>query len=269
MRTREYFFSYRSQLIPSETVTAGKFWTEHPATQEASIDDELAKNLEIGLGDKLTLDIQGLPVDALVTSIRQIHWQAMRPNTLVLLSPGPIEDAPKTFIGSFRAPNETERYQLQAELVDAFPNLSVVDITEAADTAVSIMQRVAQMFSLVGLLSIAIGSVIVAGAIAAGRFARQRETMLLKVLGASPRQLSRILIAEYATLSVLATSAGWLLTELTTRILVPQLFETQVSVPYATLAVLLSATVALNVAVAAWVGRQVSLSTPLDILREA
>jgi putative ABC transport system permease protein len=268
MRTREYFFSYRSQLIPSETLISGTFWNERPLTQEASIDDELAKNLNIGLGDSLTLDIQGLPVDAKVTSIRQIQWQAMRPNTLILLSPGPIEDAPKTFVGSVRAPNEAARYQVQTDLIDAFPNLSAVDITEAAGTAVSIMKRIAQMFSLVGLLSIAIGSVIVAGAIAAGRFARQREVMLLKVLGASPRQLSRILVAEYATLSVLAAAAGWCLTELATRTLMPLVFESQVFVPYPTLGLLLGATVALNVAVAAWVGRQVSSSTPLDILRE-
>jgi len=268
MRTREYFISYRDYLLRSEDVVEGTFWTGRPEGQEASIAENLAKNLGTELGATLTLDVQGIPIDATVTSLRRIRWQAMRPNAMIVLSPGEIEEAPKMFVASFRVQGETERYRVQKELVAAYPNLSVVDISEAAATVRLLLSRISAVFTVLGLLALFIGAVILGGSIAAGRFARERETMLLKVLGASRGGLRTILVSEYATLAIFGATLGWLLAELLNRVAVPILFQAPVHVPYGPVLSLLGGAVVLNVLVGLFVGRSVSNAAPLDVLRE-
>jgi putative ABC transport system permease protein len=268
MRTREYFVSYRGEPIASERVTRGVFWTGRPPTQEASIDEGLAETLRVTLGDTLTLDIQGLPLDATVTSFREIRWQALRPNAMILLSPGEIEGAPTMFVASARVPVESTRQDLSTALVEQHGNLTVIDASEAAQTVLLILDRVSAIFTALGVLSVLAGAVILGGAIAAGRFARQREAMLFKVLGASRSDLRRILSAEYATLALLGTLSGWLLAELIGRAAVPALFDAAAHVPYRALSALAVSALVLNISVGLLVGRRVSGRTPLSILRE-
>jgi putative ABC transport system permease protein len=269
MRTREYFLSYRESLLPSESLTAGHFWWGRPATQEASLDADLASGLGVALGDTLTLDIQGLPLDARVTSFREIRWQAMRPNAMILLSPGEIEQAPKMYVAAARVEDRSARYELQKALVASYPNISVVDVSETAAAVLSIVSRIGTVFAVVGLLATITGAIILAGAISAGRYARQRETTLLRVLGASRSDLRRILIAEYMGLALLGTLGGWLLAEVINRLLLPRWFETSAHVPYSLLIPLAAGTVLLNTLVGMLVGRRVSQQAPLALLREA
>ncbi len=268
MRTREYFLSYRGEPISAESVTQGKFWSGRPERQEASLEEGLAKSLGIDLGDTLTLDIQGLPLEATVTSFREIRWQALRPNAMILLSPGEIESAPKMFVASLRLPGVEARQALQERLVARHENLTVVDASEAGQTALMILSRVSAVFTLLGLLAVLGGAVIVGGAIASGRFARQKEAMLFKVLGASRSDLRRILSAEYVTLALLGTASGWLLAELIGRAAIPALFDAAATVPYFALGALAASALLLNTAVGLLVGRRVSSHTPLSILRE-
>jgi putative ABC transport system permease protein len=269
MRTREYFLSYRERLVPSERLVAGQFWSGRPATQEASVDADLAAGLGIALGDTLTLDIQGLPLDAKVTSFREIRWQAMRPNALILLSPGEIEQAPRMYVAATRVEGQDARYELSRALVASYPNVSVVDVSDTAATVLGIVARIGTVFTVIGLLATVTGAIILAGAIAAGRYARQRETTLLRVLGASRSDLQRILVAEYLGLALLGTLGGWLLAEVVNRLLLPRWFETSAYVPYALVVPLAVVTVLLNTLVGMLVGRRVSRHAPLALLRES
>ncbi|HWO14933.1 MAG TPA: FtsX-like permease family protein, partial [Polyangiaceae bacterium] len=268
MRTREYFVSYRAEPVASERVTRGTFWSGRPSLQEASLDEGMARGLGVELGDTLTLDIQGLPLDARVTSFREIRWQALRPNAMILLSPGEIEAAPAMYVASARVADQDTRQALQAELVALHGNLTVIDAAEAAQTILMILDRVSVVFKVLGLLALVAGAVILAGAIASGRFARQREAMLFKVLGASRSDLRRILSAEYAALAVFGTGSGWLLAELLGRSAVPALFDASAQVPYLALGGIALGTLLLNTVIGLLVGRRVSGHTPLSILRE-
>jgi putative ABC transport system permease protein len=165
-------------------------------------------------------------------------------------------------------PESSDRQGLSSELVALHGNLTVIDAAEAAQTILMILDRVSGVFTVLGLLAVVAGAVILAGAIASGRFARQREAMLFKVLGASRADLRRILGAEYAALAVLGTFSGWLLAELLGRSVVPALFDAAAHVPYVTLSAIAVGALVLNTTVGLLVGRRVSGHTPLSILRE-
>jgi putative ABC transport system permease protein len=268
MRTREYFVSYRDHLLDSEELTEGKLWSGRPAQQEASLDAELAENLEVKLGDELGLTVEGLPLSARVTSIRTVHWEKMRENVLILLSPGEIEAAPHQLVVTTRIADQAMRFALQSAVVAKHPNVTVVDVAQAAQTVLLIIEKVSTIFKVLGGVAVGMGAIILTGAIAAGRFARRREAMLLKVLGASRSDLRRILTAEYASLAVLGTIAGWALLEILARIGVPALFDTPVHMPYGALIAVAAFGVAFNTAMGLLVSRQVAAQRALDVLRE-
>ncbi|MEQ8275045.1 MAG: FtsX-like permease family protein [Deltaproteobacteria bacterium] len=267
MTTREYFVTYRETTAANEEVVDGTFWIGRPERQEVSLDERLAGAIGADIGATLTLDVQGLPLDATVTSLRRIRWQALTPNALVVLSPGDIENAPKMFVASARLPSADARFELQRRLATRFPNLSVVDITAAAETVVGLLEQISIVFTALGFLAVVTGAIILGGAIAAGRARREREAMLLKVLGASRAALRRVLVAEYASLAVFGVGAGWVLAELVNRIALPALFEVPAVVPYGSLVPIAVATVTLETLVGALIGRSVFAKAPLDVLR--
>ncbi len=268
MRTREYMVSYRAHLMDSEAVTEGAFWSAEPTIPEASIDQQLAESLNVSLGDRLTLDIQGIPFEAVVTSFREIKWEAVRPNAMIVLSPGAIEAAPRTHVAAFRVAEEARRHALSDRLTMKYPNLTVIDVTQAAQTVVGIMDRVALVFRGLGSLALVTGGVILAGAVAAGRHARLKEGMLLRVLGARRTTLRAILLVEYSTLAALAAVCGWLLAEAVNRFLFGSLFNVPIVVPYVSVLMLAGATIGANVLLSLVVGRKISESRPLELLRE-
>lgn len=269
MRTREYFVSYRGELIDSEQIVAGRFWQGTPAEQEVSLSDELARNLGAQVGDKITLGVEGLPVEARITSLRKIQWEKMRENVMILLSPGDIEQAPHSIVATARIEDRQQRLAFQSELVSRYPNVTVVDVTQAAQTVLLILSRVSVAFRSLGLMALITGAMILAGAITASQFARRRESTLLKVLGASKADLRQILGTEYLSLSALGIFCGWLLTELIVRVGIPLGFDADVHIPYSTLAAVGVVSVALSTLMGLLISRKVSAEKPLELMRES
>ncbi len=264
--TREYRITYRDHTISSERVTDGEFWQGSPASQQVSIDEDLADRLGIEVGDRITMDIQGIPLDADVTSLREVEWQAIKPNSYFVFSPGMLENAPGMTIASFRL--ESDIVEFQKAMVEQFPNLTIIDISEAVRNASYIMQRISVVIQFLSYMTLANGIVILVGAVAAGRFQRLRESMLLKVLGAHAADIRKILTYEYGILSLLGCIVGWLLAELVSRPVLSYFFESDAAVPYGSLSLLFAGTVILNILIGLWISREVFHTSPVQLIRE-
>ena len=268
MRTREYFLTYRDHVIDSEEVVRGEFWEGQPAEMEVSVEEGWANEMDVSLGDVVTLDVQGLEMNARITSVRRVQWQAMRPNSILVLSPGIIEQAPPMYVASFRVKDQERIFPFQEKLVRSFPNLSIIDVTEAVDNVRSILERISLVVRFLAAITLLNGIIILGGAIAAGRFARLRESMLLKVLGANRRDLRKILLSEYGILALLGCLAGWGLAEIINRPALTIFFQSTVVVPYGAILLILLGIVLLNVIVGFLISRDVAESRPLAVLRD-
>ncbi|MEQ8350866.1 MAG: FtsX-like permease family protein [Leptospiraceae bacterium] len=264
--TREYRVTYRDHTISSEEVTDGDFWNGIPSNQQVSIDEDLAEQLDIEVGDQITMDIQGLPLDAEVTSLREVEWQAIKPNSYFVFSPGLLENAPGMTIASFRL--ESDIVDFQKSMVQEFPNLTIIDISEAVRNASYIMRRISVVIQFLSYMTLANGIVILVGAVAAGRFQRLRESMLLKVLGASATDIRKILTYEYGILSFLGCVVGWLLAEVVSRPVLSYFFESDAAVPYLSLGLLFAGTIVLNILIGLWISREVFHTSPVQLIRE-
>ena len=176
-----------------------------------SLEDDIAKDLHVTIGDEIVLDVQGVPMHARVASLRKIDWSRFNLNFFMIFPPGVLEDAPGFHVVTTRIPPGHSSGELQRVLVHQFPNVSAIDLTLILDTIRGILEKISRVISILAGFSVLAGLPILVGTLLNGRDQRLRESVLLRTLGASAKQVRAILIIEYATLGALSASAGLIL----------------------------------------------------------
>jgi putative ABC transport system permease protein len=213
---REYTITYRDHLESNETLLAGEFWTGRgplgpDATElEVSIERSIHDRFDIGVGDLMRFDVLGRTVEARVTSVRDVEWEDSRNGGFMFVfRPGPLSQAPHTFIAILRAPeSQPARAAFQHALVSAYPNVSAIDVREVLATVQDVIANVTLAVSIVGGIALFGGMLILIGAVAMTKFQRVYEAAILRTLGASSRTLTAMLAGEYTTLGLLAGVIG-------------------------------------------------------------
>lgn len=207
---REYTVTYRDRLEPNETVVEGRFWSGPSAEAEVSIERGLQERFGIGVGDLVRFDILGQAVEARVSSIREVEWQDSRSGGFMFVfRPGLLERVPHGFIAPVKGPTGVDaRVRFQHDLVERWPNVSVVDFRDILITIRDVMSRVTLAISVVGGLVLFSGGLILIGAVAMTKFQRVYEAAVFKTLGASTAEITRMLFFEYGVLGVLAGAVG-------------------------------------------------------------
>ncbi len=275
--TREYRHTYRDTLVSSEEVVAGTWWTEAPSDSlgapasvvaRISVEEDLADELDVGVGDRITWDVQGVQIETEITSLRQVDWARLETNFFVVFEPGVLDGAPQTVVVLTRAARPLERAEVQRDLVRAFPNVSAVDLTVVQETIDTIIDSVSVAIRFMAFFSIACGLIVLVGSIATSRFQRAKESVLLKTLGARARQISEIMLTEYVVLGTLAGLTGIALATVAGWGLVTFLFEMDFRVPGWRLAMIGVGTAGVTVLVGLLNSRQLVRRAPLAVLRE-
>jgi len=211
---REFRSTYRDFLNETETLTAGAWHmsvTDPDGPVPLSLEQEIAKDLQVGIGDELTLDVQGVPVNARVTSLREVDWSKFNLNFFMVFPPGVLEAAPGFHVVTTKTPSPAASGALQRELVMDFPNVTAIDLTQILEMVGDILAKISLVVSLLGGFTILAGLPILIGTLLNGRDVRLRESVLLRTLGASAKQVRMILVVEYATLGFLSALTGVLL----------------------------------------------------------
>lgn len=270
--TREYRVTYRENLNEAETVIAGQWTGRHEGGFDEivpiSIGETIAEELIIGLGDRITFDVQGIPVETEVTSIREIDFQRPEPNFFVLFPAGVLEPAPQFFATVVNVPGGADEVAaMQQAVVRAHPNISALDIGIVLESVRTFLDKIALAVQFMALFSVLTGLIVLGSAIAISRFQRVREAVLLRTLGAVQQQVSRIQLVEYALLGLLACLAGLGLA-LTAGWLIAYFYFELAYVP--DIPVLLGTTaviVLLTLAVGLFNSRSIRNRKPLQILR--
>jgi len=211
---REFALTYIEGPPPKDNeIIEGKWWNEEQAkNSEVSLEQDAAKRLGAGIGSKLTIDIQGIPVSAKVTSIRSVNWRNMRTNFYMIFSPGALASAPLTYVATVHVPDEKE-LRLQHAIVKALPNITALSTRDIVNTVESTVSKLTTLVDFMSGFAIAAGLFILSGSIASTKFRRLRESAVLKILGAQRKTVASILGFEYATLGVIAGLVGILLAQ--------------------------------------------------------
>ncbi|MEM8557299.1 MAG: FtsX-like permease family protein [Bacteroidota bacterium] len=210
----EYRSTYRSELTDTEELVEGRFVGEVPADAEVipiTFEDELARDLRIGVGARLSWDVQGVPMETEIAGLRRVDWARPQLNFFAVFPDGPLDDAPRFGTLTARAGSDEASARVQRAVVRAYPNVSVVDVGMVIGLIERIFDRVAFVLQFMALFTIGTGLVVLAGAVLVARLQRIQEAVLLRTLGASRPQVRRIFVAEYALLGLLAAITGGVL----------------------------------------------------------
>jgi putative ABC transport system permease protein len=209
---REYRSTFDDRLRAGEKIIAGQ-WHGNASRGEMvplSIEESIAKEMVVGLGDQIVFDVQGVPLTARVASLRQVDWRRVQPTVYLLFPRGVLEDAPATHVLLTRASAEKSA-GLQRLLVQKFPNVLAIDVTLILQTLDAILGKISFVLRFMALFTVITGLLVLAGAILTGRYQRIHESILLRTLGASRAQILKILLVEYFCLGLLAALTGVLL----------------------------------------------------------
>jgi putative ABC transport system permease protein len=225
---REYRVTYRDSLIASETLVEGEFM--HSRAQEGdsafiSITRDMAERLDLQLKDEIVFDVQGVPVTTYVGSMRDVDWQRIQTNFMVVFPAGVLEQAPQFYVIVTRIEDKQKAVNFQRALVNAFPNVSMIDLTLILDTLDRIFDKIAFVIRFMALFSIITGMMVLSAAVMNSRYARLKENVMLRTIGAVKKQIVGMTLVEYGYLGAFAGLSGILLSLIGSWILAKFFFD--------------------------------------------
>ncbi|HEX2855787.1 MAG TPA: FtsX-like permease family protein [Opitutaceae bacterium] len=268
---REYRSTFRGKLEGTERLVAGEFTGRvDPGTAVVpiSMEEGLFRDLRLKLGDEIEWNVQGVPMNTRVTSVRAVEWRRLEPNFFVVFPLGVLEAAPKFYVAAVRAATTDDSARVQRAAVEAFPNVTAIDLALVMQTIDSIFTKVAFVIEFMALFTVITGLIVLVGAVMTGRFQRIRETVLLRTLGATRRQLWQIEFVEYAILGVLAAVVGCGLAMGGNVMLAKYVFRISPAFPVLLLAGAGTAVCVVTVVTGLLSSRGVANHPPLEVLRQ-
>ncbi|OGG96079.1 MAG: hypothetical protein A2527_12225 [Candidatus Lambdaproteobacteria bacterium RIFOXYD2_FULL_50_16] len=215
-KRRDQNLSYRFELYASEALTAGvwfkgAFDPNSGKLPEISLEERFATRIGVVLGDKLSFDVQGVPLAGEVTSLRRVKWNSFEPNFFILFQPGVLEDAPATFLATIPRVPEDQKVGLQNRLADHFSNVSLINVSGLIKKVLEVAEQVRWAIQAMALLAVIAGLVVVYSIASFNAQSREKEINLLKILGASFADLRISLLIEFGLIGFFSSLAGVIL----------------------------------------------------------
>jgi len=217
-RSRTYNLSYREKLSTSEAIIAGKdFSGRHsgdPAQEiELSLETRFAERIGVNIGDRMEFDVQGVTFVGRVISLRKVRWTSFEPNYFVLVQPGVLDDAPKSFLASVAGLTRgsvAQQAEFQQSLIGLFANVSMVNVEDTVQRIAVLTDQISLVIVFISILTAASALAVLASVIASNNGSYRYVTALLKVLGTRHHSARRILIIQHTVTLATATVLGLL-----------------------------------------------------------
>ncbi|MEZ6014833.1 MAG: FtsX-like permease family protein [Planctomycetota bacterium] len=213
--SREQRLTFADVLPPSNALVAAApapglpqntLWRD-PARTEVSLEARFAEDLGVSIGDTVTFDVQGVPLELVVTTLREVDWATFRINFFVVVEPGALDGAPGWELVAARV-DAAQEDALQTALARAHPNVSVLRLRPLLEKVTAVVERVASAVQVLGGAVTLTGVAILAVAALATAARRAREAALLKALGVTRAGVARLMAVEHALVGALAGTLG-------------------------------------------------------------
>ena len=206
---REANLTWTDTLGADNEIQAGAWWddwTSATGLPGISVEEGMAEQLHLTLGDRLEFSLGGLPIEAEVASLRSLDWQSMKPNFFFIFEPGALDDFSATYITSAYLPNDKK--PLINQMLRSYPNIVVIELDRIFEQIRAIVTQVGQGVQLVLWLTVLGGGLVLFAAVNASIEGRKREAGLLRALGSPRRLVVGSIWSEFSILGFLAGITG-------------------------------------------------------------
>jgi len=266
----EFRTTYRDSLIASEELLEGE-WVPNQTVEDPikiSISDNLAADAMVTVGDPIVFNVQGVLMETTVGSIRKVDWGRVQLNFSIVFPKGVLEKAPQFNVLTTYVADEQGSADLQRDLVEKFPNVSVIDLRQVYTIIEDILDKVSWIINFMAFFSMLTGIIVLIGSVRNSKYQRIRESVVLRTLGAKNAQILKISALEYLFLGILGSLVGILLALVSSLLLAILVFKEPFVPSAIPFLVLLPGIALLVVAIGLSNIRSVLKSSPLEVLRK-
>lgn len=233
-----------------------------------SLEDGYAERNSIKIGDTLTFNVQGTMLTTTVSSLRDVDWAGVQTNFLVLFPQGVLEEAPQFHVLLTHVPDNEASARFQQTVVQQFPNISMIDLGLVLSVIDEISTKIGFVIRFMAGFSILTGLIVLIASVLISKYQRIQESVLLRTLGASRRQILIITALEYFFLGTLAAATGILLAVAGGWALTTFSFETPFNPSFLPVLVVFLTVVLITVFIGLVNSWGILSRSPLEVLRQ-
>lgn len=210
---REFNLSWAANMQSDNELVAGQWWrVEEAGKPLLSLEQGLADTLKLKLGDQLTYDVAGTPLTLTISSLRKVDWSSMHVNFFAVTPPKVLDGYAANYLTSFHLPAGKE--DALNQLVRQFPNLTVINVAAVLEQLQGLISKMSYAIEFVFAFSLLAGVAVLYAALMATREERVRESTLMRVLGASRKQVVLAMLVEFLCVGLLASVVAMLFTNI-------------------------------------------------------
>ncbi len=221
--------TYSDAVPAGSTVVAGSWWPEGYAGDPlVSFEAELARDLGVGIGDTVTVNVLGRNMTATISNLRDVKWESLALNFVMVFSPNTLAGAPHNLLATISLPKgttTTAEVNLARSLGKSFPAVTTIRVKEAIDAFNAVFAKVMIAVRVAGGVTLLAGALVLAGAMATAQRRRILEAVILKTLGATRARILASHAAEYLLLATVTAAAATVLGTLAAYVAVTEVME--------------------------------------------
>jgi len=268
---REYRVTFRDSLTASEKLVQGKWTGSYRDPSQLipiSIEEGFAKRNNIILGDTLLFNVQGAMMQTVVGSMREVNWAEVQTNFLVVFPTGVLEEAPQFHVVLTHVSSPEMSAKFQTALVRQFPNVSIIDLALVLKVIDELFTKIGFVIRFMAGFSILTGLIVLISSVLISKYQRLQESVLLRTLGASRKQIFAITALEYFFLGAMAAATGIILALISSYALARFTFETEFKPEILPILLLFLTVTGLTVFIGLINSRGILSRSPLEVLRQ-
>ena len=202
--------TFAADLPAGNRITSGNWWpADYRGPPLISIDQDAATALKLKVGDRMTIAVLGRPIEARIASLRSIDWRSMGFNFAIIFAPGTLEQAPFTLMATVSPPPGTKTLQFERALATQLPMVSAIRVADVIAQVRTLLVALAGAVRIATGVALLLGIIVLAGAVVATRRSRARDLVLLKLVGATRRDILATQMIEFSILGLAVTMAAF------------------------------------------------------------
>lgn len=261
-----------SDVVPlGSEVVAGEWWAKDYAGEPlVSFEAELAKQLGVAIGDTVTVNVLGRNITARISNLRQVNWESLAINFVMVFSPNTLAGAPHNLLATVTLPENVslaDEAQVARAIGKAYPTVTVIRVKDAIESFGAILEKVMLAVRAAGSVTLAAGALVLAGALVTAQRRRILEAVILKALGATRRRILTSHVLEYVLIAGATAGLAVLFGSIAAWIALEQVMDVRFVFSGAAVALALGIASSLVLVFGAFGTWQVLRSRPVPYLR--
>ncbi|RVC57566.1 ABC transporter permease, partial [Mesorhizobium sp. M2A.F.Ca.ET.046.02.1.1] len=196
---------YEARQPENATLTEGAWWPQDYSGEPlVSFSAEEGKAIGLKLGDSVTVNVLGRNVTAKIANFRQVQWETMGINFVMVFSPNAFAGAPHGWLATLtdKQASTADDARLLNAVTRAFPAVTTVRVKDALDIVNRLVAQLGTAIRAAAGVALIASVLVLSGALAAGNRARIHDAVVLKTLGATRRTLIAAFSLEYVLIGL-------------------------------------------------------------------